>query len=291
MTRLSGREDPMHNLIVCDDFVADPLAQAAGELAGSNAPRPVKLSEFLQLQGFGFDAMTGQMQRQHRPAGDWQARILDRVIEVSRKTVEMFDGGKGVLERGQIYACYEDALREHAAGSGAARQYSTVGRLVPLPTQWHLIQQAGLGVSVPDYLYGYGPTPVDASGFTRPVFKSPFDLYHWRPDEAEPGDIWDQFVVESPQGAAVLVYFLGQRYCVAALRDGEKAIARDQASTLIALSQRVAQTFSAEIGEVLWYVSGDEIVFAAFSHFLNGAPRTDQFPARARDYLSEYFTG
>lgn len=282
----------MQNLIVCDDFVADPLAQAAAGLPAGQAPEVVHLSDFLSRQGFRFDAATGQMQREHGPSHDAPpCRILDRVVEVSRKTVDVFDGGLGLLQRGQISACYEAALHEHGAGARAARQYSTVGRLLPLPTQWHLIEQAGLGVSVPDYLYGYGPTPVDASVFERPVFKSPYDVFHWRPNEPETGDIWDQFVVESPQGAPVLVYFLEDRYVVTAMREGEEDIAEAHSHALITASQRAAAIFGAANGEVLWYVAGDTLLFAAFSHFLKGAAQTGEFTANARDYLAAYFEG
>lgn len=280
----------MKNLIVCDDFVTDPLAQAAAGLAEAGAPRVVLLSDFLSDQGFAFDALTGQMQRRSAAApAPEPCRILDRVVEVSRKTVDVFDGGAGLLQRGQILACYETALHEHAAGPGANRQYATVGRLLPLPTQWHLIEQAGLGVSVPDYLYGYGPTPVDASGLERPVFKSPYDLYHWRPNEPEPGDVWDQFLVESPQGAPVLVDFFEDRFTVTALREGCEDIARDKAERLINLSQRAAEVFGAAHGEVLWYIGDDKILFAAFSHFLKGAARTGAFTDHARDYLADFF--
>ena len=213
------------------------------------------------------------------------------MVEVSQKTVVEFDGAKDLLQRGQVFACYEAVLNESGL-SGADRQYSTVGRLLPLPTQWRLVGQAGLPVTTPRFLYGYGPMPVDASTLERPTYKSPYDLYHWRANQPEEeGEIWDQFVVESPEGAPLLVSFLGEDYAVNALRKGEEQIAQDVSATLVALSRRIAGLFGAKLGEVLWYVNGAEIMFASFSHFLKGASLTPGFSIRAAAFLEDYFEG
>ncbi len=208
---------------------------------------------------------------------------------MSQKTVAGFDGAKDLLQRGQVFACYETVLNECGL-SGADRHYSTMGRLLPLPTQCRLVGQAGLPVTTPRFLYDYGPMPVDASRLERPTYKSPYDLYHWRANQPEEeGDIWDQFVVESPQGAPVLVWFLGQDHAVNALRKGEEQIAQDVSATLVAFSRRIAGLFGATLGEVLWYVNGAEIMFAAFSYFLKGASLTPEFSTRAAALLEDFF--
>jgi hypothetical protein len=279
----------MSKVIVCDDFQPDPLAQVALGLPSGKAPRVVMLSDFLDGNGFAFDPETGQMRR-NAPAREGGAQqILDRVVEVSQKTVAEIDGAKDLLQRGQVYACYEAVLNERGL-VGAERQYSTVGRLLPLPTQWRLVGQAGLPVTTPRFLYGYGPMPVDTSTLERPTYKSPYDLYHWRANRPEEeGEIWDQFVVESPEGAPVLVWFLGDEYVVNALRKGEEQIAHDVSATIVPLSRRIAELFAANLGEVLWYVNGAEIMFAAFSHFLKGASLTPEFSTRAVAFLEDYF--
>jgi hypothetical protein len=278
----------MLNVIVCDDFQPDPLAQVAQSLPDGTAPRVVMLSDFLDSNGFAFDAGSGQMRRSVPSRESGAQRILDRVVEVSLKTVAEFDGAKDTLQRGQVYASYETVLNERGL-SGAERQYSTVGRLLPLPTQWRLVGQAGLPVSTPRFLYGYGPMPVDTSTLQRPTFKSPYDLYHWRSNQPEEGEIWDQFVVESPEGAPVLVSFLGEDYAVNALRKGEELVAEEHSAPLVSLSRRIADVFGAKLGEVLWYVNGDHIMFAAFSHYLKGASLTPGFSSRAAAFLEDYF--
>lgn len=285
----------MLNLIVCDDFVGDPLTDVAASLSEPGAPQFIRLSDFLKREGCYYNSDDATLCRHPVAVGETHdgspVRILDRVIEVSPKTVEVIGADEGLLHRGQILDRYQAILASHDTPQPEMR-YSTVGRLHPLPTQWYLVERAGLPVATPVYRYGYGPTPIDTDDLSAPIFKSPFDLYKWKPNEPpdQEGELWDQFAVDLPAGVPVLTYFLGETRALHFLKEADELPPEHVCRGLFAQMAAVATLFGSPVaGEVLWYVDGENVTFAAFSHFLSGAAQTPSFAADAEAFFRSYF--
>lgn len=271
-------------MLVCDDFVGDTLADVA---KAPEAPlaRVVTLSELFALNGIGFDPERGDLARTGAARPPEGARILDRVAEISPETLKRLDGDTGMLRAGQVFAWY-DALVRDAAPASADCQYTRLGKLLPLPTQWYLVAAAGLGLAVPDFVYGYGPAEVDASALDSPIFKSPFDLYNWRANQRPEGLIWDELVVARPTGSPVICYFLGSStFSVRSLGPAAEPISEATLAELKRITPELRKLFAAEVGECLFFVDGEQITFCAFSHFLFGADRVDGFAAEATAWL------
>lgn len=283
---------PAHqHLIVCDDFVGDPLTDIAAEIDGHGKPEYILLSDFLAQEGYTYDSDEADLELTGSEPSASGFRILDRVVELSPKTVEKIGKGEGLLQRGQILARYQSLLAKYGVDTDG-RRYSTVGHLHPLPTQWHIVDKANLGVTVPAYVYGYGPTPVDAGHLEAPIFKSPFDLYSWKAGDGPPDDelIWDQFATETPAGVPVLTYFLGSVRAMHVLKDSPDRPSQVTLRSLFDKMGDIAELFGHPLtGECLWYIDGKKIVFAAFSHFLSGAGKSETFKPNAELFFREYF--
>jgi len=286
----------MPNVIVCDDFVGDPLADIAASLDGADTPEFILLSDFLDREGYYYDRDDATLRRRTESLDDFDdlptMRILDRVVELSPRTVDVIGGENGVLQRGQILDRYRAILTRHKTPVPDMR-YSTVGRLHPLPTQWYMVDHAGLPVATPVYRYGYGPTPIDTDDLAAPIFKSPFDLYKWKPNQPpeQEGELWDQFAADLPAGVPVLTYFLGETRALHFLKEVDVLPPEHVCRGLFVHMDAVAALFGNPVaGEVLWYVDGEDVTFAAFSHFLSGAAQTSSFAADAEAFFRSYFS-
>jgi hypothetical protein len=136
-----------------------------------------------------------------------------------------------------------------------------------------MVKKAIPGISLPQFKYGYGPELVDASDIEAPIFKSPFDLYTWRPNTpTEKEDPVDVFVVDRPRGRPLNAFFCGQHVGMKWLDEPSDVDANTRTS-LTPLVLGVKDVFTAFIGETLWFVHGNEITFASFSHHAFAAQR------------------
>lgn len=249
------------------------------------------ISDFLEEEGFSYDSDIADLTREEpRIAGTSERRILDRVVELSPKTVDKIGKSDGALQRSQILSRYRELLEQYGTPAPKMR-YSTIGRLHPLPTQWHIISQAGLPIETPTYIYGYGPTPIETTKLRSPVFKSAFDLYKWKantlPADENP---WDQFAADVPLGNPILTYFLGPAQYLACLREGDVEPSDETRAELFALMSKIRNLFGApQCGEILWYIDDGRYTFAAFSHFLSGSSMIASFKDHAIRFLDVYF--
>ena len=276
----------MSAILVLDDAVGDPIADVLTRHP-IDGLAIVPLSDFLKASGVAYDEDSGRLTKLSLKDGTYD-RVLDRVVEISPLAIENFAGGKSSLQRGQLYSAYEELMAETETLS-ERRQYTGLGKLVPLPTQWFIIAKNLPHVATPSFRYGYGPEVIDAEGLREPIHKSPFDLYTWKPNERAEGFIWDDFIVSRPAGRPFLAYRLNERVIIEALDSGE--IDPGSCSDLANLTGEALDLFSANIGEVLWFLDGDRPVFAAFSHFLAGAAKSPQFENEARRYLGSFMPG
>ncbi len=268
----------MTTFLVFDDKVGDPIADVLIKRPIDDIEM-VELSKFLLRFGVAND---GPCRLIVSPDSIRPKSVIDRVIEISPATIEAVGGAGTPLQRGQVYAAYEELI-SGAMELSCDRQYTSLGKLVPLPTQWLLVRQRLPQVDVPAFVYGYGPETTDTTGFDQPIFKSPFDLYGWKPNKRPTGLIWDELVVDRPTGRPLLSYQLGGELVVEAF-DGESVSAR-LTESITTLFPIVLDVFAARVGEALWFVGDGSITFAAFSHFLAGAARSRRFEGIAHTYL------
>ena len=273
----------MSAILVLDDVIGDPIADVLTRYP-IEGWAIVQLSDFLKARGVIYDDESGRLAKLPLENASHH-RVLDRVVEISPLAIENFAGGKSSLQRGQLYSAYERLIAGTETLS-ERRQYTGLGKLLPLPTQWFIIAQNLPHVATPYFRYGYGPEIIDAEELCEPIYKSPFDLYTWKPNERVEGSIWDDFIVSRPAGRPILAYKLTENVKVEALDGGE--IDSTSSDVLADLTVETLELFSANIGEVLWFLDGDRPVFAAFSHFLAGAAKSPEFENEARKYLSGF---
>jgi hypothetical protein len=273
----------MSAILVLDDAVGDPIADVLTRYP-IDGLAIVQLSDFLKASGVAYDENSGRLIKlslDDKP----HDRVLDRVVEISPLAIENFAGGKNSLQRGQLFSAYDELIAKTETLS-EGRQYTDLGKLVPLPTQWFIIAKNLPNVATPTFRYGYGPEVIDAEGLREPIHKSPFDLYTWKPNERTEGFIWDDFIVSRPSGRPFLAYRLNDNVIVEALDGGETD--SGSCDVLAKLTVEALELFSAEIGEVLWFLDEGRSVFAAFSHFLAGAAKSPKFENEARTYLGSF---
>ena len=274
----------MKNVIVYDGVAVDPVCRAvmAEPVEGVEV---VNLLPFMRGMGCTLDEEAGRMSIPSEPE---EMKVLDRVVEVGPETVDDFGRNVTFLSRGHVQECYARVLAD-VDGTSRRGLYSTVGTLVPLPTQWALVERAGLPVLIPEFRHAYGPVQIDAEGFERPIYKSPYDLYGWRPNEAPKGRTYDQLIVERPAGEAIVGWAFGDEVrCTAP--DGGPAADPAAAEAVAQLMPSVLRVFGAAIGEALWFAEpGEAPTFASFSHSFYGAKGAVEFPALARGYVARHF--
>lgn len=212
--------------------------------------------------------------------------VFDRVIEVSDETVMLLTNGTGGLSRGQVSFCYEKLLRSRKILTTNDVAYSTVGKLVSLVTQWHWVQAALPHLQTPDYVYGYGPEVVDASNFENAIYSSPLNLYQWRPNERPEGEVWDTFVINRPKGQPLLTTFLDKETSHEFLGADADTVAPALAAQLTAYAGVIKSLFAARVGELLWFIHGEQITFASFSHALYTSAGSVSFDKLALRFLA-----
>ena len=262
----------MHFLIVRDDSIPDAFYAAAAD--GIELCRELKISEFLLSHGCHYDNDSGCFQVDGPVAKDIEilkiGLLINRVVEVSKESCLNLANRGIAPSRGQVNHAYSILLKMYSQAPAQLQQYSTVGTLVPLFTQWRMIQNHISGISTPDYRYGYGPEIIDAEGFLRPIYTTPFHLYDWRPNSPMIDPPNDTFIIERPLGDPLLAFFCGDHVSMRWIAEGSPADkALPDGFGDIVLS--VKDIFGAWAGESLWFVDSDRITFASFSHRLSAA--------------------
>jgi hypothetical protein len=277
----------MKLLVISDGYCRDPLPHLLGKLSPDAEKMP--LDDFLDRAGYLYDRSEGGLrdigQAPESPAMS-RYTIVDRVTEILPETVHKMTGGLGSLSRGQISLAYQQALEKFGYDVGDRKLYSTVGKFFPLFTQWRMAKDE-LGLESPDFIYGYGPEPVDAAHFSKPVFKSPTNLYEWKPNQPPVTDIWDTFVVDVPRGDPVVSFMVGDRSDYFMAKSPDTELDKETAAFILDMTAKLLPLFSAKTGEVLWFVDDRKVTFAAFSHTLFGSARHPKLEALLSAYLVE----
>lgn len=289
-------------LLVHDDSGLDPVSSLLRTRPQTDV-EVVPLSAFLRRMGVQFDPAGGRLFR-GPSAGELApvtaSRIIDRVSEVSLQTAQALAVGDAPEAQpapapapapapttSQVQQAYEQLVRD-AAQLPPERQYSTLGRMLPLTNQWYAVREALPHLAIPVFKSGYGPEPVEDTGIERPIWKSPFDFYAWQPNAKPEGPIWDALVVGRPEGSPVLVYGPPDQLVTAVLGPSSpetRAILDAVHDQLVQDSALILRLFGFAIGEVLWFVSPSARVFAACSPLLYGCARQPDFEAVVDRYV------
>jgi hypothetical protein len=267
-------------LVISDDAVEEQISRSLE--ASPGVPWRIsrsKVSDFLRANGATFSDEDGLFHHQRPAAGasaSAQPIILNRVVEVSDQTLKALGGENSLLARGLVTSALDHVLSGYKKVIGTPGVCSPVGHLVPLVSQWKLIGKKVPGLRTPEYKYGYGPEPIDAAAFARPIWKSPFDFYSWKVSDTPPAVHWDSFVVNRPEGTPLLLYFFGKAWDAQLLAPGQ-ALPEELKGRLRELVPALQETFGAFSGESLMFADGPVLTFASFSHYFSAASRQAHF--------------
>lgn len=149
-----------------------------------------------------------------------------------------------------------DSAEQASARTGL---YALCGDYLPLYLQWKRVQTLDLPIVTPRYDYAFGNLPPATDGFANTIYKSPFDLRSWKPNEPPQRD-WHTFVVERPAGVPVVATVINNTVLL------NKALEQDSEQLLHTASRLISQLFGTAFGEVLFFADDDKLTFAAFSH-------------------------
>jgi hypothetical protein len=168
--------------------------------------------------------------------------------------------------------------------------------LLPLSTQWFLLERAVASVKTPVFAYAFGGAEPDIKEIVSPLQKSVWSLFDWRDEGhiSEQERQWHRFVVDRPTGVPVICYFVNSALEEAEdidfiLPRGETEIDRGRFADL---AQAVARIFRSELGEFLTYVEEDGALrFHAFSPGLETAAQRGEFSKILGRWVSRLTAG
>jgi hypothetical protein len=263
----------MITTIVVDDENRDTAATNVGSvLSNRGGAEVVTLSDFLLKAGVQFDADSGSLKWDqeifHEHFQDARSRrICNRVVSIGKQTMAALDSHQHVISSNLVFSQYARLLQEFSQVWGTPGMYSPVGHLLPLNLQWRLFAARIRDISTPKFVYGFGTEKVDVSDFRQPIWKSPFDVYGWKPAEEINVPRLHPFVVDKPSGYPVILFFAGEAAAVFPLGSPHDVDDRVR-ERLINRTNDIKNMFGAFMGETLFFLDQDELTFAAFSHYL-----------------------
>ena len=162
----------------------------------------------------------------------------------------------------EVECCFRHWIDKVKHTSACSGLYGLCGNYLPLYLQWKQVSKLNLDLNLPRYDYAFGSLTPETQDFNNTIYKSPFDCRTWRPNSA-PEQYWHSFVVERPQGMPVIAIIAHDD--VLFNTDVEPKIAeRLQDYSLV-----LAHLFGSRFGEILYFIDGELISFAAFSHIVS----------------------
>lgn len=196
---------------------------------------------------------------------DWQRAISQAKICINRalinnKTLTYSEENARILQT-DLEAYLRFYINRMPKASARAGMYGLCGDHLPLYMQWQRVKERLPDCLVPRYHYAFGSAAPNIDGFTAPIYKSVYDFRAWK-QNAAPEIPWHVFVVDRPTGQPLIAAIVGDRVFFSALV--EKRLQQQ----LDAYSVVIARAFGSEFGEILYFVDGDRICFAAHSHVI-----------------------
>lgn len=164
------------------------------------------------------------------------------------------------LETECVFRQLIDSAERTSARTGL---YGLCGDYLPLYLQWKQVRTLGLPIETPRYDYAFGVLPPATDGFANTVYKSPFDLRAWRPNEPPERD-WHTFVLERPAGLPVVATIINNSVLLSQPLD------QSTEQRLHEASRSISRLFGSTCGEILYFIDEDKLTFAVFSHATSG---------------------
>lgn len=255
----------MHLTVVHDDFQEDRIANLLCALGSSSVLdiSGCRLSEFLLNNGFYFDQATSIFRvRDNNFKVAPNALLLSRVVDVSPQTVSRILGEGSGLFKGQVLWALQSASARYRNVCSTNGLYSSVGTVLPLPTQWAIFDEMNLPGITPKYIYSYGSGIFDISTFEKPIIKSTYDYYNWKPGKYS-DEMFDRFAVEQPSGNPVITYVSPTHEWHVPL-NGSFQVPNELISKL---ARGVWDAFGGLLLEILWFVDKESVTFGCASHY------------------------
>lgn len=270
-------------LFVHDDDAIDPISQLVS-VNPLNAGHCLRLSDFIRINGLHFDNVDGCF---HCTAAlrPHDTVVVDRVIRISDLTCSNLCGLAGRPSAGQVSHAYSKLLSLYNRVSPVRPLFSTIGTFVPLPTQWRMVAIKDLALQVPRFVYGSATESVDWRTISDPIFKSPFDLYTWQPNEPPSQMVYDPFIVERPSGSLFVTAFCGHQTLSFKPENGASLALTDLPRSTVRGLSAIRDLFSGLMGEVLWFEGSTSWCFAAFSHEMRLAASHPNFSVILKEGL------
>ena len=245
------------------DAASPALIKSLEEYGSSTV---ITLSSLLARAGWDFDPQTGLLEQCEGSDGASfleNAIVCNRITRVSKTTVSRLDDCCGVLNIRLALAAYELTLQKAGFVLGGLCPYPA-GHILPLNLQWRAFAAGAKDIATPNFVYGFGSEEIDTSSFREPVWKSIFDLYTWQGDQEGARPELHKFVVDKPLGIPVMVYFVDSACSLFPLHSGD-SISISASSRLRNCAKLLQSTFKWFMGEALFYLDQDKVVFAACS--------------------------
>ena len=270
----------MEIYIIYDEELVDPTINFISSNKLFDNIHAVTVSQLIKDFGYHFDNNTGVFTNDNRKI-PYKRNVcfINRAIEISHKTMTnlKYDGCQPC--RGHINNVLENILCDYSTLIDRNNiQYSTVGILIPLFTQWQIIKLSINNIHFPEFKHASGFESIDFSEFTRAVHKEPHELYNWKPNK-KPDEIkYNQFVVNRPSGNPFISFFCGTHANVNSIGVTQK-LTHELKDRILTYTKLISKIFNCVIGECLWFIDGQKITFASFSHYYTSI---NHFPKAAK---------
>lgn len=256
-------------LVISDDGRDDRISELFGSdvSLGSFDVRVCTLSNFLKERGFRLKRNPFGISMLVRDASVYNEDkliVLSRVIGITDTTIDALSEGSARLQRGQVLWALNLALNGYKNKLSKSGLYSTVGSVLPLPTQYALIKKFQIPANVPKFscLAFFEALPSEMQGRDL-IVKSPFDFYHWKPGIYNGGV--DKVVLTRPAGIPVVTYIMGDRCWNVSL--GSAILPEGEVlDEMSGMARRVRQIFGGFMLEILWFVYDKSVTYACSSH-------------------------
>jgi hypothetical protein len=282
----------MRSAIIVDEGAPDSAAAPiAAVLAKHGQAQTFTLAEFLNRAGVCFNTETGFLEWDPSAfdqgfEGRRPDLICNRVVKISDETLAALDGSSNVLTANFALNAYARVLAQTPNVWGSLDAYPA-GHALPLNLQWRALSGRVPDIGTPRFIYGFGAETVDVSDFREPLWKSPFDLYTWKAVDGGTRQELHAFVIDKPAGEPVVSYFVGSQSDSFKLRSGADLDADEVVLEKIRRGVEAAgDLFKAYMGECLFFVDGQDVVFAAFSQHMKTSVAHDRFLATVERSLS-----
>lgn len=175
----------------------------------------------------------------------------------------------------RLMAAVDRWIRRFPKRTSSPGLYSLAGCRLPLNIQWLRVNSEFSELATPSFEFGVSSEEISVSHFREPLDKSPYDLFNWT-TSAQSANRENRFVVDRPKGVPYVVSFLGSSSMVTRLSDCQ-SVHGDDEQRLSAYGMAIGSLFGHSLGQALFFVEADSIMFVAFVPDHKGIGRMDMY--------------